>query len=146
MSLNYALIFNKPFRSVFAFRTIRKHTWLALFSCLLLPALKNIEIGGDIDEGLAVYHNLGCVIAPHKAGKNLSVGQGVTIGRGERPDNNGRFSPIIGDNVRICTNAVVFGPITIGDNVIIGAGAIVNKSIPNNCIVVGNPARIINKR
>lgn len=42
-------------------------------------------------------------------------------------------------------NAVVIGKITIGDNVIVGAGAIVTKSIPDYCTVVGNPARIIKK-
>ena len=37
----------------------------------------------------------------------------------------------------------MFGGITIGDNVIIGAGSVVTKDIPSNCVVVGNPARII---
>lgn len=45
----------------------------------------------------------------------------------------------------ICPNAVVFGGICIGNNVKIGAGCIVNKSVPDNCTVVGNPARIIKK-
>lgn len=48
-------------------------------------------------------------------------------------------------NVKICTGAVVIGDITVGDNVTIGAGSIVVKSIPDNCIVCGNPARIINR-
>ena len=40
---------------------------------------------------------------------------------------------------------MVFGNIRIGDNVKIGAGAVVNKDIPSNCVVVGNPFRIIRK-
>lgn len=74
----------------------------------------------------------------------MTVAQGVTIGVGS-PDALGRTKPIIGENVWICTNAVVFGPITIGDNVTIGAGSIVNKSVPDNCVVVGNPARIVKR-
>lgn len=54
-------------------------------------------------------------------------------------------SPVIGNNVWVCPNAVLFGGITIGNNVTIGAGCIVNKSIPDDCTVVGNPARIIKK-
>ena len=53
--------------------------------------------------------------------------------------------PIIGDNVRIMTNSIVFGDITIGNNVVIGAGSVVFKNIPSDCVVVGNPARIVKK-
>lgn len=55
----------------------------------------------------------------------------------------GNCAPTIGDNVTIGANAVIIGDIMIGNNVTIGAGAVVTKSIPDNCIVVGNPARVI---
>lgn len=55
----------------------------------------------------------------------------------------GNNSPIIGDNVTLGANVVIIGDITIGNNVIVGAGSVVTKSIPDNCIVVGNPARIL---
>ena len=41
--------------------------------------------------------------------------------------------------------ALILGDIHIGDNVIVGAGTVVTKSVPNNCTVVGNPARIIRR-
>ena len=47
--------------------------------------------------------------------------------------------------VVIGSNATIF-PVTIGENVKIGAGAVVTKDIPDNCVAVGNPARIIKKR
>ena len=47
---------------------------------------------------------------------------------------------IIGDNVRIGSNATIL-PVKIGNNVIIGAGAVVTKDIPDNSIVKGNPAK-----
>lgn len=53
--------------------------------------------------------------------------------------------PIIGDNVTIFANSVVIGGITIGDNSQIGAGSVVIRDVPDNCIVAGNPARIIRK-
>ena len=49
----------------------------------------------------------------------------------------------IGKNCFIGANAIIMCGITIGDECIIGAGAIVTKNIPDNCIVAGNPARII---
>lgn len=55
----------------------------------------------------------------------------------------GQIQPILGNNVDIYANAVIFGGIKIGNNVKIGAGAVVNKDIPDNCTVIGNPLRII---
>lgn len=49
----------------------------------------------------------------------------------------------IGNNVFLGANAIVMLGVNIGDNVIIGAGSIVTKDVPNNTVVVGNPARII---
>ena len=62
------------------------------------------------------------------------MGPGVVIGR------NGNDFPIIGDNVYIASNSTVIGKITIGNNVIVGAGSVVTKDITDNSIVVGNPA------
>ncbi len=51
---------------------------------------------------------------------------------------------IIDDNVYISTGVTILGPVTIGNNVTIGAGAVVVKDIPDNCVVAGVPAKIIN--
>lgn len=51
----------------------------------------------------------------------------------------------IGDNCYISTGVTILGPITIGNNVTIGAGAVVTNDIPDNCIVAGVPAKIIRK-
>ena len=53
--------------------------------------------------------------------------------------------PIIGDNVIIYAGACIVGGIKIGNNAIIGANAVVTKDVPDNAIVVGNPAKIITK-
>ena len=54
--------------------------------------------------------------------------------------------PTIGDNVSIGANVNIIGNITIGNNVEIGAGSVVVNDIPDNCVVVGNPARIIRNK
>ena len=50
---------------------------------------------------------------------------------------------VIGDNCYISTGVTILGPVTIGNNVTIGAGAVVTKDIPDNAIVGGVPAKII---
>jgi len=86
------------------------------------------------------YWGLGVVIHSNtEIGDNCLISQNVTIGR-----NFGDTKvPVIGDDVYIGAGSVIFGEITIGDNVIIGSNSLVNKSVPSNCTVVGNPMRII---
>ena len=140
------LVDNKPFRSVFYYRT-SQHKVLSAISKLFLPSLEQIEIyisPEKIGGGLRILHKSGSVITPFSAGENLTVGQGVTIGTNKSRDyESGRHNPVIGKNVHISTNAVVIGGITIGDNVTVGAGSVVNKDVPSNCVVAGVPAKII---
>lgn len=86
------------------------------------------------------YGGIGVVIhARAIIGNNCMIGQGVTIG-----GKSGWYEvPVIGDNVEINAGARVLGPVRIGNNVIIGANAVVVKDVPDNCIVAGIPAKII---
>ncbi len=129
----------KPFRNVLYYRFSTEHLnrRLRKLCCFFIPPLSTIEIGGDIDGGLKIIHNY-CVISVKKAGKNLTVLQGVTVGK-----NITGGPSTIGNDVMIYANATVFGNINIGDKVIIGAGALVNKDIPSNATVIGNPLRIV---
>ncbi len=96
-----------------------------------------------IDGGFILHHTLGIVIG-HEViiGRNCEVFQNVTIGS-NRKKKDGRGMPIIGDNVSIGAGAVVVGSIKIGNNVMIGANSYVDKDIPDGACVVGIPARII---
>lgn len=58
----------------------------------------------------------------------------------------GKRHPTIGNNVVISAGAKVLGSITVGDNVIIGSGAVVIESVPDNCTVVGVPGRVVKVR
>lgn len=89
-------------------------------------------------------HPVGIVIHPDvKIGKNCTIFQNVTIGTNKALLNTNPQVPTIGDNVTIYANSVIAGGITVGNNSIIGAGAIVLKDVPENSTVVGNPARVI---
>ena len=74
-------------------------------------------------------------------GNNVSIAQGVTIGKTNRGKKAG--CPTIVDNVWIGANAVIVGKINIGSNVLIAPLSYVNIDIPSNSIVMGNPAKII---
>jgi serine O-acetyltransferase len=91
--------------------------------------------------GLKIPH-YGMVIVNKKAriGKNCEIHSGVNIGqhKGEAPK--------IGNNVYIGPGAKIFGGITIGNNVSIGANSVVTKDVPNNVTIVGIPAKIIKEK
>lgn len=95
----------------------------------------------QIGKGTVFTHDaLGCVFHPDvKIGKNCKILHGVTMGG--RAGHKGL--PIIGDNVVIGTHAQLIGNVKIGNNSIVGAGAIVTHDVPDNVVVVGNPARIL---
>lgn len=108
-----------------------------LLKCFL-PENKCLHIATpNIGGGLLVIHGDATYIYAKSVGKNLYINQCATIGA------VGSAAPVIGDDVRVATGAIVIGGISIGNNVTIGAGAVVVKSIPDNCVVVGNPARIV---
>lgn len=130
----------KEFRNVFYYRIGGVSRFLSWYA----PGMPTCFIKtqkGAIDSGLVIQHGHSSRIEPRKAGKNLQVWHNVTIGK----NHSGGESPVIGDNVKIMTGSLVFGNITIGDNVVIGGGTVVYKSIPSNCVVVGNPARIVKR-
>lgn len=101
-----------------------------------------IECGENVfDENVKIFHTNGIVINGNaKIGKNCRLYGNNCIG------NNGRNNktPIIGDNVRICVGAKVLGDVTLANNIIVAAGAVVIKScLEENAILAGVPAKVI---
>lgn len=102
-----------------------------------------IPYQADIGEGTILgYQGLGIVI--HKRcviGKNCHISQNVTLGGTSEIYE----VPILGENVNVGAGANIIGPVRIGNNVVIGAGAVVLTDIPDNCVAVGVPAKMIKK-
>ncbi len=89
-----------------------------------------------IGKGFNVWHGQGLIIHPDcKIGDKVTVRHNTTIGQ-KRPN---EMPPKIGNNVDISAHVMIIGDINIGDNVVIGAFTLINKSIPSSSIVYGNP-------
>jgi serine O-acetyltransferase len=101
-----------------------------------------IHPGVKIGKGFFIDHGMGVVIGEtSEIGDNVTIYQGVTLGGTGKE--KGKRHPTIGNNVVISAGAKVLGSIEIGNDVIIGAGAVVVKSVPDRCTVVGVPGRIV---
>lgn len=145
-SLCWLLSFQPSFRNLFYFR-IRPLP--RLVKKLLCPPDPYFFITDEIKgvfsdfEGGAIYtvHAFGTRIHARSVGAGCTFRQFTTLGAKsiDRP----LEVPIVGRNVDFGASVGVFGRVTIGDNAVIGAGAIVVKDVPANAIVVGNPAKVI---
>jgi serine O-acetyltransferase len=143
--------YSKGVQAVILFRI---SNWLNKYRMKKLSILVknyNIRITGceigekcSIGEGLVLPHPNGIVIANlTKIGKNATILQQVTIGLKDPNYNNP--PPILGDDVFCGAGSKILGNIKIGNKVIIGANSVVVTDIPDNCVAVGIPARIIKK-
>jgi serine O-acetyltransferase len=106
--------------------------------------LTGIEIhpGAKIGKRFFIDHGMGVVIGETaEVGDDVLIYQGVTLG-GTGKD-RGKRHPTVGNNVVIGTGAKVLGAITINDNVKVGAGSVVVKSVPEGSTVVGIPGKIV---
>jgi len=100
-----------------------------------------IHPGAQIGNGLFIDHGMGVVIGETTIiGDNVTIYQGVTLGGTGKE--KGKRHPTIGNNVVIGAGAKLLGNITIGDSSYIGANAVVIKDVPANSTVVGVPGRI----
>ncbi len=107
---------------------------------LLIKILWGIELprGARVGPGLYIGHFGGITISPAAIiGLNCSVSQGTTIGISGTGDRQG--VPTIGDDVFIAPGARLFGKINVGNNVKIGANAVIYRDIPDNAVVVLDP-------
>lgn len=122
-------------------------SWIYLIHNSYIPY--TCEIGAGTIFG---YKGIGCVIHGNaKVGENCIIGTNVTIGGGAGKSNKKipeydmfrRNVPVIGNRVQISTGAKVLGNIVIGDDVIIGANAVVINDVPAKAVVGGIPAKIL---
>lgn len=97
----------------------------------------------EISESVRFAHNgRGCTIVAAKLCENVVIFQNVTIGSNQKFNRKTNQwenlgNPILGPNVIVADGAKILGPITIGENTVVGAGAIITKSIPANSVAYG---------
>ena len=103
-----------------------------------------IHPGAKIGKGLFIDHGMGVVIGETtEIGDNCLLYQGVTLG-GTGKD-KGKRHPTLGDNVMVGAGAKVLGNFTVGSDSKIAAGAVVLGPVPENCTAVGIPAHIVRR-
>lgn len=127
-----------------------KYFWVRVVLPFLTIFQKIIEITtgivlpftAKIGKGFYIGHFGGIILSPHTVfGEYCNISQGVSIGQAGRGGK--QHTPIIGDRVYIAPGAKIFGRIKIGNDVAIGANAVVTKDLPDNAVAVGIPAQII---
>ncbi|MCZ8162324.1 MAG: serine O-acetyltransferase, partial [Microcystis sp. LE19-196.1B] len=104
--------------------------------------LTGIEIhpGAQIGQGVFIDHGMGVVIGETAiVGDYALIYQGVTLGGTGKE--SGKRHPTLGENVVVGAGAKVLGNIYLGNNVRVGAGSVVLRDIPADCTVVGVPGR-----
>ena len=116
------------------FRILSKIIWrliYLLFNCSIPPT-------AVLEDGVEIAHGIGIVIHQNSViGKGTKIYQNVTIGSGNGPK--------IGENCVLGCGCCILGDIIIGNNVKVGANAVVLQDVPDGCTVVGIPAKIIKK-
>lgn len=128
----------------------RGHVFAARAVSQTAKFVTGVEIhpGAKIGRGIFIDHGCGVVIGETaEVGDNCTIYQGVTLG-GTGKD-TGKRHPTVGNNVMIGAGAKVLGPFTVGDNSKIAANAVVLHAVPANSTAVGIPARVVsinNKR
>ena len=104
-----------------------------------------IHPSAQIGKGVFIDHGMGVVIGETAIiGEYVTIYQGVTLGGTGKE--KGKRHPTLGSEIVVGAGAKILGNITIGDRVNVGAGSIVLRNVPDDCTVVGVPARIVRHR
>ena len=131
------------FRVLLYYRLGKWSRLLKLFFRMPYGKTTSINCPDVAGGGIFFSHAWGTVLNCEHIGYGCAFLQNTTFGNKRK---NGKLvRPWLGDRVIVGANVVCIGGVHIGNNVRIGAGAVVAKDVPDNCTVVGNPARIILK-
>ncbi len=123
---------------------MRRFLFIGRFISHVNRFLTGIEIhpAAHLGPGLFIDHGMGVVIGETtEVGENVTIYQGVTLG-GTSLERKKRH-PTIGNNVVIGAGAKILGPFKVGDNSKIGSASVVVKEVPPNSVVIGVPGRVI---
>ncbi len=137
-------------RELFVARMPRPLRWAlnipAVLAQLFAEVTSGVQLPGSasIGPGLYLPHS-GYIVVSSRAviGRHCTIAQGVTIGHGSGGGKSMDGCPVVGDRVYIGPGAALIGPITVGEDALIGVGAVVIRSVPPRGVVAGNPARVL---
>lgn len=136
-SFAYNFSIHEDFRSTVYIRL----GWKRIFVSWMKPGAKCFyNLTKHYGDSLFIQHGFATVVYAKSVGHHFFVNQQVTIGFGD--DGN----PTIGNYVSVRAGAKIIGNVNIGDDVVIGANAVVVKDVPSHSVVVGVPGRIIKTR
>ena len=142
-SLNWYMTYKKEFRNLLQHRlkhpsySVAAIIQFAIARVLWRPMDSLYIYTSDIGGGLYIQHGFATIISAKKIGENCRIYQQVTIGY------KGTENPVLEDNVSVTCGAKVLGGITMHENSLAAAGAVVVKDVPANAIVAGVPAKVI---
>lgn len=105
----------------------------------------------NIGPGLAVGHYGPIIVNPNSSiGVNCNITVGVLLGLNHKVDAEGHSLgfeyPVIGSRVALGNNCKVIGGVTVGNDCIVGVSTVVTKSLPDNSVAVGQPAKVISSK
>ena len=135
---------HKEFRNLYYFR-------ISPFSKIILSIFAKPELNLHMTPslkmkiapgGILFQHPFSTIINANSIGSGCIFRHNTTVGNIHEDLDS---VPIFLENVNVGASCIIIGKITIGKNVIIGAGTVLSKDVPDNCTIVGNPARIIRK-
>ena len=141
------------FHQIAHFFSVAKFNLIARVISQFSRFLTGIEIhpAAKIGKNFFIDHGMGVVIGEtSEIGDNVTIYHMVTLG-GISPSINSdnqrqvKRHPTLKDNVVIGSGAQVLGPLTVGENAKVGANAVVTKNVPANAVMVGIPAKNVNK-
>lgn len=136
LALRYRVAHHLDAKGSMLARLLKRVIWLSAvskFGCYISPSAR-------IGPGVFFPHPVGIVIGERaRVGAHATIYQNVTLGRLRESDV--RY-PSVGDGVTLYAGALVIGPITLGDGVVVGGNSVVMQSVPDRQIAVGSPARL----
>jgi len=133
----YFIFMNKGFRNLFYYRIGD----LKYIISWLGRGMDNFHLSKhtDVAGGILLFHPFGTLMDCESIGKGCRITHNVsaTVKDGKRA--------VVGENVELNPCCILIGGVHIGNNCVIGPGATIFKDVPDNCVVVGNPAMILKK-